>query len=64
MKNRESERTLVTVGNGIDLVTHIVKRVVGGDVADSYDGSALTFSVLRKLAVANFQATLSRHVEK
>lgn len=61
MKNRESERSLVTVANAIDLVCHVTKNVVGGDVADSFDGSALTYSVLRKLAASNFQATLAMH---
>lgn len=64
MKNRESERTVATIGNGIDLVCHVVKNVVGGDVADSFDGSALTFSVLRKLAVSNFQTKFVRYEGK
>jgi hypothetical protein len=62
MKNRESERTVVTLANGAELVCQIAKKVVGEEVADMYDGSPLTFDALRGLAVVKFQGHLSNYV--
>lgn len=62
MKNRESERTMVTVANGLDLVCLIAKQVVGEEVADMYDGGPLTLDVLRRLAEVKFQGHLSKFV--
>lgn len=62
MKNRETERTMVTLGNGVELVCQIAKAVVGEEVADMYDGSPLTNDVIRRLAAVKFQGHLSKFV--
>jgi len=49
MKNRETERTVVTLGNGVDLVAQIAKKVVGEEVADMYDGAPLSNEVMHRL---------------
>jgi hypothetical protein len=64
MKSRQSERTLVTLANGSELVGHIVKGVVGNEIADSFDGSPLMRSTLFTLAQAKFQSALDRYLEK
>jgi hypothetical protein len=62
MKNRESERTLVTIANGEELVALITKNVVGEEVADMYDGAPLTLDAARRLALVKFQGCLSNHL--
>lgn len=61
MKNRDSERTLVTLANAGELVRHITKAVVGDELADT---SSLTRDALLNLAQVKFQAHLSPLLEK
>jgi hypothetical protein len=63
MKNRETERTVVTLGNGVDLVAQIAKKVVGEEVADMYDGAPLSNEVMHRLATVKFKSHLADHVE-
>lgn len=58
MKNRESEQTLVTLANGMELVRVVTQGVVGNDVADTIAGSQLTNDVINEIALARFQANL------
>jgi len=62
MKNRESERTLVTLANAEELVALVTKNVVGEEVADMYDGTPLTLDVVRRLALVKFQGQLSNFI--
>jgi hypothetical protein len=68
MKNRESERTLVTLANGAALVQLISTEVLGEELASSIsteDGpQALNRDVLLNLATVKFQAHLSPNLEK
>ena len=52
MKNRETERTVVTLGNGVDLVAQIAKQVIGDEVADMYDRAPLSDDGIHRLAAA------------
>ncbi|WP_144106710.1 hypothetical protein [Paraburkholderia sp. BCC1886] len=62
MKNRESEKTLVTLANATKLVRTVVQGVIGNDVADSIAGAALTSDVIDQLAQANFQAAVQPYL--
>lgn len=64
MKSRQSERTLVTLANASELVAHVVKGVVGNEIADTFDGSPLTRSTLNTLSQTKFQAALDNYLEK
>ena len=64
MNNRETERTVVTLGNGVDLVAQIAKQVIGDEVADMYDGAPLSNDVIHRLAAVKFKSRLADHVEK
>ncbi len=62
MKNRESEKTLVTVANAAELVRVVIQGVVGNDVADTIAGSALTGEVINEIALARFQANMKTFI--
>ncbi len=64
MKNRESERTVVTLANGVNLVAQVVRRVVGDEVADMYDGASLTLDVTQRLAAVKFKSELTDYLGK
>lgn len=64
MKNRETERTVVTLGNAVDLVAQVARKVVGEEVADMYDGAPLTLDVMHRLAAVKLKSHLSDHVGK
>lgn len=62
MKNRETERTVVTLANGVDFVAQVAKKVVGEEVADMYDGAPLTMDVMHRLAAVKFKSLLADKV--
>ncbi len=42
MKLKQSEQTLVTLGNAANIVTLIAQNVLGDDVADTLEGTPIT----------------------
>lgn len=62
MKNRESEKTLVTVANYLELVRVVVQGVVGNDVADTIAGSPLTGDVINQIALTKLQASVQTYL--
>jgi hypothetical protein len=58
MQNRETEKTLVTLANATELTRVIIQGVVGNDVADTIEGSALSGDLINEIALARFQAGL------
>lgn len=64
MKSRQSERTVVTLGNASQLFSHVLQGVVGNEIADSIDGSPLTRTALYTIANAEFNAALDHYLEK
>lgn len=61
MKNIKSLNTVVTLANANTLVTKIAQEVIGNDVADTINGSALTRDVIYGLALSRFQTALNTH---
>jgi hypothetical protein len=62
MKRRESTNTLVTLANAGELVSNIAAGVLGNDVADTFNGSPLTTSVVQNIAQTQFQNALSKYI--
>jgi hypothetical protein len=62
MKNRESERTLVTLANYTELVRVVVQGVVGNDVADTIAGSPLTSDIINQIALAKAQQAIQTYL--
>ncbi|EKD22585.1 MAG: hypothetical protein ACD_84C00041G0003 [uncultured bacterium] len=60
MKNRSSERTIVTLANASELVVALTRSVVGNDVADSLNGSPLSRELIHNLAQTSFQGAASK----
>lgn len=58
MQNRETEKTLVTLANATELTRVIIQGVVGNDVADTIEGSALSGDLINEIALARFQSGL------
>lgn len=59
MKSKKSERTLVTLANASELVVGISQAVVGNEVADTFNGSPITRSMIHQLAQTKFQQKVS-----
>ena len=62
MLKKDSQQTLVTLANGAELVRSIAQGVMGNEVADTFQGSALTRGVLLNLAQTQFQAAVAPYV--
>lgn len=61
MKNIKSLDTVTTLANGSTLAAKIAQSVIGSDVADTINGSALTRDVIYSLALSRFQTKLNTH---
>jgi len=59
MKNINTANTIVTVANGLELVSAIVSEVVGGEVSDSIQNQQLTRKVVYNYAQNIFANELS-----
>lgn len=53
-------KSLITLANAGELVSHIVKSIAGNDVASTINNSRITHSQIRALAQARFAAALSK----
>ena len=49
MKLKQSEQTLVTLGNAANIVTLIAQEVLGDDVADTLEGTPITRQAIHNL---------------
>jgi len=63
MKLRESQQTLTTLANAGELAQNIAKNIMGNEVADTFNGSPLTRSVLCTLAQTKFHSTLVKAIQ-
>lgn len=57
----KTERTVVVLGNAAELVSNIVKGVMGNEVADTINGSPLTQNMLHNLTQTSLQDALSAY---
>lgn len=55
MQLRESQQTLVTLGNAAELAVCIAQSVMGTEVADTLNGQPCTREALYALAQSHFQ---------
>ena len=62
MKNRNSVNTIVVLANAAELVNNIAQGVIGNEVADTFDGSPLTTSLVHNLAQVQFQAAVTKYI--
>ncbi len=59
MKSKQSTNTLVTLANGSELVAGIASKIIGNEVADTFNGSNITRGMLHQLAQTKFQSSIS-----
>lgn len=50
----ESERTLVTLANGICLVSSVIKEIAGTDIADQIGGTPVSDDMYSALIASEF----------
>jgi hypothetical protein len=62
MNKMESIMTVTTLANGSELVRLVAQEVLGNEVADTFNGSELTRSVLYDLSQTKFQEALARRL--
>lgn len=62
MKSMQSEQTVTTLANALELSRCVVQEVLGNEVADSLNGSPLTRQTLYHLVGARIQANLGVYV--
>jgi hypothetical protein len=55
MKHIESERTVVAIANAAELVAAVAMEVMGNDVANTFNGSPITRSMVHDLSITTFQ---------
>lgn len=51
MKLKQSEQTLVTLGNAANVVALIAQEVLGDDVADTLEGSPITRQAIHDMTL-------------
>jgi len=61
MKFQNTAQTIVTLANGAELVAQIAEKVLGGDVADTVEGTPLNKGAITNLAMARFQMNLQTY---
>lgn len=59
MKNQQSERSIVTVANALELVGCVAQNTLGNIVADSFAGSPLTRDVINSIVLVQLQKAAS-----
>ena len=62
MKDKKSERTLVTLSNASELVVAVTQNVVGNEIADTFNGSPLSRELIHNLAQTTFQSGMSKYL--
>ena len=62
MKNKQSDRTLVTLANASELVVLVTQNIVGNEIADTLNGSPLTREQIHHLAQTSFQGALNKYI--
>lgn len=54
----ESERTLVTLANGICLVGSVIKEIAGTDIADQLSGTPVSDDTMSALIASEFNKSI------
>jgi len=62
MKLSESEQTLVTLANAGELAANVAQRVIGNEVADTFNGAPLNRDLIHNLAQTTFQSSVSKYL--
>jgi hypothetical protein len=60
MKSKNTERTVVTLGNAAQLAADVAQNVLGNDVADTFNGSPITRGLVYQMAQSQFNNALSK----
>jgi hypothetical protein len=55
----ESERTLVTLANGICLVDSVIKEIAGTDIADQLSGTPVSDETMSALVASEFNKAIT-----
>lgn len=63
MKKAQSVETAILLANANELAFNIMRGVLGNEVADSFNGSPLSRTVIYGLTTAQIQGTLSAHLK-
>lgn len=59
----ESERTMVTLANGICLVGSVIKEIAGTDIADQLSGTPVSDDTMSALISSEFnKAIIAKHL--
>lgn len=53
-----AKSNIVPLANASELAAHVIKNISGNDISNSLNGSTVTLSTLRSLAMARFQSSL------
>ena len=64
MKFKDTLTTLGTLGNAAELVASVSEKVLGGEVAATFGGSALSRDVVLQLAQSTFQKKIATDLGK
>jgi hypothetical protein len=62
MKSKNCQQTVVALGNMNELVYNIVERIMGNEIADTFEGSDLTRGTIYNIAQAQAQAQVAPYL--
>lgn len=59
----QSVATVVTIANAMELTSNIARKVLGNDVADTFQGSELSRGLIHRIVGVEIQSALSIHTQ-